>query len=67
MAGLPWFDYYLEDAPVVNGGKPLANLDSIAALEIKKDEKVLPENNPIPTPIIKNLSPGKVRDNSTAW
>lgn len=46
-AGMPWFDYYAADKAVLEGSKKLAELDSVAAKEIKLGKKVLDGNEPI--------------------
>ncbi len=46
-AGLPWFDYYDENATALAGSKKLAGLDSVAAKGIKKGEKPLLSNEPV--------------------
>ena len=46
-SGLPWFDYYDSDQWALDGAKPLAGLDSVAAREIKLAKVVLVENEPL--------------------
>lgn len=46
-AGLPWFEYYGDGQDALAGGKPLAELDSAAALGVKKGQKPLPENEAV--------------------
>lgn len=58
--GLPWFDYYDEQAAALSGKSALANLDSVAGLGIKKNETPLPKNESCDPKIIKNL--GAVRE-----
>ena len=54
QAGLPWFEYYDENATALPGSKPLAGLDSVAAKGIKKGELPLPENTQVtPLDIVK--------------
>ena len=59
-AGLPWFDYYDEQAAALSGKSALANLDSVAGLGIKKNETPLPKNESCDPKTIKNL--GIVRE-----
>jgi hypothetical protein len=65
-AGLPWFEYYAEDAKAVKGAKKLAGLDSVATLGEKKGETPLPDNNSVtPEEIVelrKGMTPGQVRE-----
>ncbi len=52
-AGMPWFDYYSADSVALQGSKKLAQLDSVAANEIKLGKTVLAENEPVnPTNIV---------------
>lgn len=44
--GFPWFDYY-DDGKVLEGSDKLSKVDSIASLQIKKDENVLGDNSSI--------------------
>jgi hypothetical protein len=53
--GLPWFDYYDENAVALKGSDTLKKLDSVAALSNKKGEQVLPENEPVVNPVIKTI------------
>ncbi|MEE9494712.1 MAG: hypothetical protein V3W04_15235 [Gammaproteobacteria bacterium] len=54
QAGLPWFEYYDENATALPGSQTLAGLDSVAAKGIKKGESPLPENMPVtPVDIVK--------------
>ncbi len=46
-AGLPWFDYYGDSSAALEGAKPLAQLDSVAALGVKLGQNPLPENEAI--------------------
>jgi hypothetical protein len=46
-AGLPWFELYDEDVPAVLPSSKLQELDSVAALAVKKGEKPLPDNAPL--------------------
>ncbi len=42
--GFPWFEYYDESQPALEGSGELANLQSVAALGKQKRQDVLPEN-----------------------
>jgi hypothetical protein len=44
-AGLPWFDYYRDDAPALTGGKILAGLKSVFQISGSKGDHALPEND----------------------
>ncbi len=55
-AGLPWFDYYDEQAAALSGKPALANLDSVVGLGIKKNETPLPKNESCDPKFIENLS-----------
>ena len=46
-AGLPWFEYYDDSGAALDGAKPLAQLDSVAALGVKLGQQPLPENDAI--------------------
>ncbi len=62
-AGMPWFDYYAADKIALKGAKTLAELDSIAAKEIKLGQKVLDENEPVnPTQIVSIGTENHVND-----
>ncbi len=61
-AGLPWFEYYDEQATTLPGSQTLAGLDSIAAKGIKKGEQPLPENEPVEPVHIKKLVDKVVRE-----
>ena len=60
---MPWFDYY-DDSAVVSGAKPLAQLDSVAAMGVKLGQKPLPENEAIKPGAVVALGPtaGVVQD-----
>ncbi|MGF6937092.1 hypothetical protein OKW41_006254 [Paraburkholderia sp. UCT70] len=45
--GLPWFMLYDENEPAVLAPSKLRELDSVAALGVKKGEKPLPDNAPL--------------------
>lgn len=46
-AGLPWFEYYGDGENALEGADPLAWLDSVAAMDVKKGHKPQPDNVPI--------------------
>jgi hypothetical protein len=46
-AGLPWFELYDEDKSAVLASSKLREVDSVAALGVKKGEKPLPDNAPL--------------------
>ncbi len=60
--GLPWFDYYGGDLTALDGAKPLAGLDSVAATKVKKGEGVLAGNDPVQPTVVKQLSAAQVRE-----
>jgi hypothetical protein len=52
-AGMPWFEYYAADKVALQGAKPLAQLDSVAAKMIQIGKEDYAENDPVnPTNII---------------
>ena len=65
-AGLPWFDYYDDNAVALGGSKKLDGLDSVAETGQKKGDVPLPENESItPEHIIdlrRGLKAGQVRE-----
>ena len=65
-AGLPWFEYYGDDAEVVGGSKVLAQLKSVLKLGEAKKDTPLPENDSVePGKIIalrKSLAKNQVRE-----
>ena len=60
-AGLPWFDYYSENAPLP-GSPVLNNLQSVAALGKKKGDVPLPENASAYPEVVVKLRSGLGRD-----
>jgi hypothetical protein len=48
LHGLPWFQEAPAGVSALPGGKPLANLDSVANLGNKLGQAPLPENKPLP-------------------
>lgn len=68
--GLPWFDYYKDDAKALEGKTTLKNLKSILATGFQKGFHFLPENESAdPTRVIdvtppKVLGPDEVREGS---
>ena len=67
-AGLPWFDYYDDQAVAVAGSKKLDKLESVAIMAEKKGDVPLPENESVtPERIVelrRGLKPGQVREES---
>ena len=55
-AGMPWFEYY-SDSGAAAGAKPLAQLDSVAAMGVKLGQKPLPENEAITPSVVILLGP----------
>lgn len=53
--GMPWFDYYDEHQTPLPGAPALSQLDSVAALGIKKGESPLPDNEPVVAPRVVKL------------
>jgi len=62
QAGLPWFEYYAENATALPGNQTLAGLDSVAAKGVKKGETPLPENDPVELVHLKTLGNSVVRE-----
>jgi hypothetical protein len=64
--GIPWFEYYAEDAKPVGGSKILDKLKSVAQIGKQKGDVPLPENESIqPEKIVqlrKGLRKGQVRE-----
>jgi hypothetical protein len=50
-AGMPWFEYY-DDRAALDGAKPLAQLDSVAAKGVKLGQKPLTDNGPIKPAVV---------------
>ena len=46
-AGLPWFEYYGDDLPALEGAEKLAGLDSLAVKKLKKGEGPLTDNDSV--------------------
>jgi hypothetical protein len=65
-AGLPWFDYYADGLPAVQGSGLLRQLKSVVQLGTEKGDAPLPENEPVhATPVVvlrKGLKQGQVRE-----
>ena len=61
-AKLPWYDYYGGDLKAVQGAKKLAELDSVAAVKLKKGEGFLPDNDPVTPAVVKKLNRTMVRE-----
>ena len=65
-AGLPWFDYYDDNAIALGGSKKLDELESVSEMAEKKGDVPLPENESVkPEKIIelrRGLKPGQVRE-----
>ncbi len=62
QAGLPWFEYYAENATALPGSQTLAGLDSVAAKGVKKGDTLLPENDPVEPVHVKKLGAAVVRE-----
>ena len=61
-AGLPWYDYYGGDLKALQGAKELTELDSVAAVKLKKGKGFLPDNDPVTPSVVKRLSRSVVRE-----
>ena len=61
-ARLPWFDCYGGDLKALQGAKKLAELDSVAAVKLKKGEGFLPDNDPVTPAVVKKLNRRMVRE-----
>jgi len=66
QAGLPWFEYYDDNAAAVEGAATLANLKSVAEISVEKGDVALPENESVtPDNLVvyrKGLKQGQVRE-----
>jgi hypothetical protein len=49
-SGLPWFDHYVEGAPVADGGKNLKGVKSVQAMANAKGVPFLPTNGSVDVP-----------------
>lgn len=56
--GLPWFDFYADDRPALEGADKLAKLKSVAEMGEEKGEMPLPENEPVDPKVVIALGPG---------
>ncbi len=65
-AGLPWFDYYDDNATALEGSDKLSGLKSVTGMAIEKKDNPLPENEAVDTENIiilrKNLAKDQVRE-----
>jgi hypothetical protein len=65
-AGIPWFDYYAEDATALMGSNVLAKLKSVLQMAKEKGDVPLPENEPTAVDKVivlrDGLRPGQVRE-----
>lgn len=61
-AGLPWFEYYGGDRRALTGAAKLAELDSVAAMQVKKGKGVLKDNEPVHPDKIVPLNSDSVRE-----
>ena len=63
QAGIPWFKYYDADKRALPGSSLLASLDSLATKFFKKNQSVLPGNEPVkPKTVISLVNTAKVRE-----
>jgi len=66
QAGLPWFDFYRDDASAVDGSKKLDGLKSVVEIGVEKGDVPLPENeSATPKTIVQlraGLKKGQVRE-----
>jgi hypothetical protein len=60
--GVPWFEYYADDALAVQGSKLLEKLKSVAQLGKEKGDVPLPDNEPIQPENIVQLRKGLRRE-----
>ena len=61
-AGLPWFEYYGDDLPALEGAEKLAGLDSLAVKKLKKGEGPLTDNDPLQPILVEKLGGKSVRE-----
>lgn len=66
-AGLPWFDYYDDQAAALKGSKVLKKLKSVKNLGDQKGEKPLPENNSVTAGNIVKLRKGNKKFQVREW
>jgi hypothetical protein len=66
-AGLPWFEYYAEDAVAVQGSKKLQGLDSLAAAQTKQGIYQPPTTKLAPMPHVVKLAPGTKKVEDGSW
>jgi hypothetical protein len=61
-AGLPWFDYYRDDAEALSGSNTLGGLKSVFQMSQTKGDQALPENEPftLPPKQIRQLGKGRL-------
>lgn len=63
QARIPWFKYYATDNKALPGSSLLASLDSLATRFFKKNQSVLPDNEPTkPKTVISMVNTVKVRE-----
>jgi hypothetical protein len=60
-AGLPWFDWYDDEAAALEGSDVLAGLKTVKTMGEKRREMAIPENAPVGTVKLVPLAPGQVR------
>ncbi|GAG05408.1 unnamed protein product, partial [marine sediment metagenome] len=61
-AGLPWFDYYSEDAKALKGSKKLGDMKSVSKKGKEKGDVPLPENESVTPEHIVKLRSGLKKD-----
>jgi hypothetical protein len=60
--GLPWFEYYSDNAAALNGSEKLGKLKSVAEMAREKGEVALPENESVDPKNIVKLREGLAKD-----
>jgi hypothetical protein len=60
--GLPWFEYYSDNAAALNGSEELGKLKSVAEMAREKGEVALPENESVDPKNIVKLREGLAKD-----
>ena len=60
--GLPWFDHYGGDPEELEGAKNLAGMDSVTVRRFKEGEGVLPGNEPVTSPVVRESSSRQISE-----
>ena len=66
-AGLPWFDWYDDNRPALDGAAPLAGLKSVSQRAKEKGDMPLPENETVTPDTVVSLGPKVSPNRVTEW